>query len=196
MKELAKTLRQEFPDKDYRHAYVDEFLNAWIATQLKVLREQRGWTQEHMAELVNMKQPRVSLLETVDYSAWSLSTLKRFARAFDLTLNVSFESFGTKLMDILRFSRESLEKFSFDEDPVVQIDLEPLKAGALKASLEQSARPLQGDNILDLAAYRRDRERQRGALQHWQAAVSTVAVSALRVPHRAAQTTLFPVIGL
>jgi hypothetical protein len=64
-----------------------------------------------------MKQTRVSLLENVGYSSWSISTLKRFAKAFDLTLRVSFESFGSRLSDINRFSREGLERFSFDEDP-------------------------------------------------------------------------------
>ena len=46
-----KTLRQSFKDKEYQGAgYVDEFLNAYIATQIKVLREQRGWSQTELGE--------------------------------------------------------------------------------------------------------------------------------------------------
>lgn len=117
MSKLADKLRLEFQDREYRHAYVDSFLNSSIATQIKVLREQREWSQEQLAREANMKQPRISALENVNYSSWSINTLKRLAEAFDVTLKVSFESFGTRLVDIDRFSRESLERFSFDEDP-------------------------------------------------------------------------------
>src|SRR5690349_8707242 len=119
MSHLAEKLKTSFKtDKDYRHGYVDEFLNAYIATQIKVLREQRNLTQQQLAELAGMKQERISVLENVNYSSWSISTLRRIAEAYDLTLNVSFEDFGKRLRDIDRFGRESLERFSFDEDPV------------------------------------------------------------------------------
>lgn len=120
MSALAERLRSEFLDKGYRHAYADEFLNSYIATQIQVLREERGWSQERLAQETGMKQSRISLLENVGYSSWSISTLKRLAEAFDLTLRVSFESFGRCLADIDRFNRESLERFSFDQDPAFQ----------------------------------------------------------------------------
>jgi transcriptional regulator with XRE-family HTH domain len=120
MSALAERLHSEFSDKEYRHAYADEFLNSYIATQIQVLREERGWSQEHLAQEAGMKQSRISLLENVGYSSWSISTLKRLAEAFDLTLRVSFESFGRRLADIDQFNRESLERFSFDEDPAFQ----------------------------------------------------------------------------
>ena len=115
---LADKLTTAFKkDKDYRHGYVDEFLNAFIATQIKVLREQRNWTQHQLAEEAGMKQQRICVMENVNYSSWSINTLRRLAEAFDLTLNVSFEDFGKRLADMDRFSRESLERFSFAEDP-------------------------------------------------------------------------------
>ncbi|KKM85158.1 hypothetical protein LCGC14_1291800 [marine sediment metagenome] len=105
-----------FEDKDYRHAYFDEFLNSAIATQIKVLREQRDWTQEDLAERVNVKQETISRLEDVDYSAWTFGILRSLAGAFDLTLCVSFESFGKRLDDFGKFSRENLEKDSSKDD--------------------------------------------------------------------------------
>lgn len=170
MIELRDKLLHEFQDKEYRQAYVDDFLNASIATQIKVLREQRPWTQETLADKASMKQSRISLLENVNYSAWSLTTLKRLAEAFDVTLKVSFETYSARLVDIQRFGRESLERLSFDEDPVFQNDFEVMESDALKASLEQSTRPAQPDNLLDFAAYKRDRERIQGALKDWQKA--------------------------
>jgi Predicted transcriptional regulators len=116
MSELGIKLKKEFKDKEYAHVYVDEFLNASIATQIKVLREQRGWTQKHLASLTGMKQSRISLLENINYSQWSISTLKKIAEAFDLTLNVSFESFSMRIRDIENFNRKSLERLSRMDD--------------------------------------------------------------------------------
>ncbi len=117
MNELSDKFREEFKDKETRRIYVDDFLNAQIATQIKVLREQRGLKQSELAELTGMRQERISVLEDVDYSAWTISTLKRLAEAFDLRLSVKFESFGSYLYEFENFNREALEKPSFDEDP-------------------------------------------------------------------------------
>ena len=106
-------------DKDYRHAYFDELLNVSIATQIKVLREQsgRGWSQQDLADRVGMKQPRISVMENVNYSSWSINTLRKLAEAFDLRLRVSFESFGSGIKEMEQINREALERPLFEEDP-------------------------------------------------------------------------------
>jgi transcriptional regulator with XRE-family HTH domain len=116
--DLVKKIKNSFKSKEYRHAYVDEFLNLSIATQIKVLREQRNWGQKDIADEVGMKQPRISVMENVNYSSWSISTLRKLAMAFDLTLRVSFESFGSRVKEIEQFNRKALERFSFKDDPV------------------------------------------------------------------------------
>jgi len=133
MSDLANRLKQSFKDKDYRHGYVDEFLNSSIATQIKVLREKHEWSQKELAKHAHMKQPRISLMENVNYSSWSINVLRKLAEAFDLTLCVSFESFGKRLADIERFSREALERPSFKEDPVFAEREEGDIAAAAKA---------------------------------------------------------------
>jgi transcriptional regulator with XRE-family HTH domain len=122
MKDLRNNLINDFKDKEYRHGYVDEFLNASIATQIKVLREQRGWNQKELAKRTQMKQPRISVMENVNYASWNIKTLRRLAESFDLALRVSFEGFGDRLNDILRFGRDNLERDSFSEDPVFSTD--------------------------------------------------------------------------
>jgi transcriptional regulator with XRE-family HTH domain len=116
MKELVKTLTQEFEDKDYAHAYMEEFSNMAIAAQIKALREQRGWTQKQLASYAGMKQERISALEDVDYDAWTLKVLRRLAKAFDVTVKVSFEKFSNSILDISKISRETLERPSRVED--------------------------------------------------------------------------------
>lgn len=120
MNELSNVLKEEFSDKEVRHIYCDEFLNTSIATQIKVLREQRGLTQSKLAKLAGMRQSRISALEDVSYSSWSIKTLRKLAEAFDLALTVKFDSFGEKLGDIEIFDRKTLEKPSFEDDPAFE----------------------------------------------------------------------------
>lgn len=118
MSELVDKLRNEFQDEEYRHSYVEECLNTMIASQIKVLREQREMTQSALAKKAEMLQPRLSIMENADYSSWSVSTLKRLARALDLALSVKFESFSDVILDFEEMSRETLSRTSFKDDPV------------------------------------------------------------------------------
>lgn len=116
LNEITTSLLEEFHDPEYREVYTNEFLNSKIATQIKVLREQREWTQEELADRAQMKQERVALLENVNYESWTLSVLRRFAKAFDLRLDVEFKDFGSFFEDFANFERESLERDSFNDD--------------------------------------------------------------------------------
>lgn len=116
MKELVKTLTSEFSDKEYAHSYIEEFSNMEIAAQIKVLREQRGLTQEQLAELADMKQTRVSKLEDVDFNAWTIKTLRKLARAFDLSVKITFEKVSSRILDINNISKKELERTSREED--------------------------------------------------------------------------------
>lgn len=116
--EIEANLLEEFHDPDFREVYTGEFLNAKIATQIKVLREQRGWTQAELALRSGMKQERISLLEDVSYESWTLSVLRRLAKAFDLRIGVEFADFGSFLLEFATLRRETLERKSFSEDPV------------------------------------------------------------------------------
>lgn len=116
MSELAKRLASEFEDKDYAHAYMGERGDAEIAAQIRVLREQRGWTQAELAERSGMKQSRISALEDVNYDAWTVKTLRKLAEAFDVHVDVRFVPFTKAILDVANFSRESLEVISREED--------------------------------------------------------------------------------
>jgi transcriptional regulator with XRE-family HTH domain len=109
---------ERFADFVYRHAYIDSFVDSYLATQIKALREQRGLTQTSLAESAKMKQSQISRLEDVNNSSWTVSTLKRIAKALDLVLVIRFESFGKLLPDIETFGRSALERPSFKDDPV------------------------------------------------------------------------------
>jgi transcriptional regulator with XRE-family HTH domain len=121
MRELNNSLREELienkDDKEYRHAYADENLNATIATQIKVLREQRGMSQDSLAREAGMRQSMISRYENVNYSSSSINTLRKLAKAFDVYLDVRFRSFREMVESVENFGREALEVSRFTEDP-------------------------------------------------------------------------------
>jgi transcriptional regulator with XRE-family HTH domain len=117
MSEYRETLKEEFRDKEYREAYADDFLNTKIATQIRAIRERRGLTQKELGEKIGTKQEGVSRLENVNHASWNIATLKKIAFALDGRLNVSIETYGSLLDEAETFSRESLERPSFEQDP-------------------------------------------------------------------------------
>jgi transcriptional regulator with XRE-family HTH domain len=111
-------LKENFGDPEYRQAYAEDYLNTWVATQIQVLREQRDLSQEEFAELIGTQQPGVSRLENVNHSSWKTETLKKIANALGVRLKISFETYGTLLYEATSFSRDYLERPTFDKDPV------------------------------------------------------------------------------
>ena len=130
MSELVERLKKELLDEDYRYAYDEEFSNSRIATQIKVLREQQELKQSELAELAGMKQSRISELENVNYNSWSISTLRRLARALGVRLSFAFESWGELLPEANNFGRHALERPRFEKDPVFKARDEAVVLGS------------------------------------------------------------------
>jgi transcriptional regulator with XRE-family HTH domain len=117
MSELTERLRTELRDREYREGYDEAFLDHKIATQIRVLREQRGLTQKQLAKEAAMSQSRISEMEDQDYGSWSINTLRRLAYAFGVRLDVTFKEWGDLLTQVEHSSREDLERASFEDDP-------------------------------------------------------------------------------
>ena len=118
--DIREELTESFADSEYRHAYAASFLNTSIAAQIKALRDARNWTQEELGSRAGMRQESICRLENVNYSGWSINSLRRLAEAFDLALVVKFESFGNLLQDIVSLNKETLIRPSFADDPAFQ----------------------------------------------------------------------------
>ncbi|MFH0809923.1 MAG: helix-turn-helix transcriptional regulator [Pseudomonadota bacterium] len=172
MSGLDERLKKAFEDAEYRHAYWDDFLNTLISTQIKVLREQRRWTQADLAEKTGMKQSRISMLENVNYAGWSLKTLKKIAEALDVALMVRFDSFGTALAEISSFNRKRLERPSFDEDPIFQglpPSVSPLIPRVLTATTQRMAvsQPSVSPSLNNMATPRGNRGGEESGRYSW-----------------------------
>ena len=79
MSGYSDQLWREFADAEYRHSYAEDHLNTSIATQIRVLREDRSMKQSELAEKSNTQQSVISRVENVNYESWSIKTLKRLA---------------------------------------------------------------------------------------------------------------------
>jgi transcriptional regulator with XRE-family HTH domain len=116
MSTLDQKILNGFRNKEFAHSFMDELVNTYIATQIKILRNQNDMTQGQLAEKAGMRQERISVLENVNYSSWSLATLRDLGRAFDLVPFVSFEKFSTILPKLDNLRPESLERLPRMDD--------------------------------------------------------------------------------
>ena len=147
MSTIFDRMRQSFPDKDYRHTYANGLVDSKLATQLKVLREQRGLTQAQLAEKCGMQQARISVLEDVNYSSWSISTLRRIGKAFDLWLDVEWKEFGELPRTLQNMSRETLECESFENDPLFHEEVAAAGNGQTRINEVQDTMSMAGSSL-------------------------------------------------
>lgn len=130
---ISETLRQDLRQPEFSEGYAESFQDAYVATQIKVLREQNHWTQAALAKELGTTQTVISRIENVNYSAWNISTLKKLARAFRVRLKVSFETYGSLIHDVDSFSREGLQRLPRESDPEL-LDIEKPIAKTVSAS--------------------------------------------------------------
>jgi transcriptional regulator with XRE-family HTH domain len=117
MNAISDALRVELCDPEYSEGYSESFLNSYIATQIKVIREQRKMKQADLAREIGTTQTAISRIENVNYSSWNIRTLKKLARAFKVRLMVSFETYGTLPDEVARFTRDALQRAEREKDP-------------------------------------------------------------------------------
>jgi|SRR5579872_1405440 len=129
MSDISDSLRRELRDAEYSEGYSESFLNSYIATQIKVIREQRGMKQVDLAREMGTTQTAVSRIENVNYSAWNIRTLKKLARAFRVRLRVSFETYGTLPDEVERFGRDGLQRAAREDDPDLLERIGPHREG-------------------------------------------------------------------
>lgn len=110
----SKALIKDLSRKAFRDAYVEDHVRVGLAFQIRVLREQRGWTQAKMAEVTNTTQSVISRLENPDYGKLSLQTLLEIAAALDVPLLVQYVNWDDWLTRTANVSPTNLRKHSFD----------------------------------------------------------------------------------
>lgn len=116
---LSKSMEPTFcrlESKRARDAFVAAELVNGIASQIRILRQQRGWTQKELAEKLGTTQGVVSRLEDPSYGRFSIKTLLELGSIFDVSIFARFLPFSQAIPATWDTSREALEADSFDED--------------------------------------------------------------------------------
>ena len=111
-----EVLLEKLTNSSYRDAFVSEEIDIGLPMQLRAMREARGWNQKYVAEKMETKQPRFSLMERPGYGNFSLNTLKRLASIFNVGLIVSFVPYSEMIEFNNAFSRKRLAIPSFADE--------------------------------------------------------------------------------
>jgi len=112
--------------KKYRSAYSEQLAYDKIATQIFLLRKDRGLSQKELGRQVGMRQSRISKLEDPNNQQLSVSTLQRIAAALDVSLDVEFERFSKTARNSLRVNQHMLTPCPFDEDTIELLGVVPV----------------------------------------------------------------------
>src|SRR5260221_10490829 len=119
MTNISTELLTDLKDEEYRHEYAGEFLDIILARQIRALRKERGWTQAEFQKRIGTSQSFIPAIESEDYGSLSISTLKDLARAFDVYLNVRFDSFATLVSQVESSGSAELRVPVFVSDPAI-----------------------------------------------------------------------------
>jgi transcriptional regulator with XRE-family HTH domain len=113
-----EVLLEKLTDPTYREAFISEEIDIGIPMQLRAMREKRGWNQKYIAEKMDTKQPRFSLMEKPGYGNFSLNTLKKLASIFNVGLIVSFVPYSEMINFVEGFGPQRLSVPSFADEYV------------------------------------------------------------------------------
>lgn len=102
-------------NSEYRREFAAD-IGTGLAFQVRLLREDRGWTQEQLAHQMGKRQETISQWENPDYGRYTLNTLRELAAAFDVALLVRFAAFSELVDSLTNLTPERLAPPSFDEE--------------------------------------------------------------------------------
>lgn len=109
-------LLNKLKNKKYRNAYAAAHTKTIVPFQIRILREQRGWSQAKLAKLAKTTQAAISRLEDPDYGNISISTLLKLSSCFDNALLVKFVPFSKLLSEYADKSADALMTKTFEEE--------------------------------------------------------------------------------
>ncbi len=103
-------------DKEYRHGLVNAQIEVDLPLQIRALRKQLELTQPELAEQAGMKQSRISAMEKPGGAHFTLETVRRLAKAFDVALVVRFAPFSELLDWSKHFSPDDFVVPTFEQE--------------------------------------------------------------------------------
>ena len=137
---------QSLNKKALRNAFFKGHIHNGLAHQVRLLRKQRGWTQQQLAKKIGVRsQSAVARVEDPSYDGISMSTIIKLANAFDVAAMVRFVSYGKLLDETADLSPSAITPVAFDEELRLESQSsEPISVSKLQFRANSSA---QSSNI-------------------------------------------------
>ena len=135
---LSKSMEKSFlslKNTKAREAYVEAELVNGLAHQIRIIRQQRGWSQKELAKRVGTTQTTISRLEDPSYGKYSIRTLLALGKVFDVALFVRYMQFSQFMPATWDTRPEHFKAIAF-EDEVASIQFYTLsKFGAYTSQI-------------------------------------------------------------
>ncbi len=119
MSDRSKRISKLLASASSRASYIRAKLNVLIPSQIRALRlKSNNMTQQQLAALADMAQPRISAMERPGETKFNIDTLVRLAAAFKVGLKVEFVPFSEMLAWENNFSQDQFDVRKIDDDLV------------------------------------------------------------------------------
>jgi len=106
----------DFANKEFRDAFLEENIKTRLALQVRALREKAKWSQPELGERAGKTQSGISRIEDPNYGKFTIRTLLDLASAFDVALFISFVSYSKLITEIDDVSPEALAVANYKEE--------------------------------------------------------------------------------
>jgi transcriptional regulator with XRE-family HTH domain len=113
-KSMERTFHRYLNKPGARHAFIEAEAATFLASQIRVLRIQRGWLQKDLAKRLGTTQAVVSRLEDPSYGRITFKTMMELAKVFDVAPMLKFVSTIDFMRERWIIQREAMEVESFE----------------------------------------------------------------------------------
>jgi transcriptional regulator with XRE-family HTH domain len=113
-KSMEKTFHRYLSRPSARHAFIEAEAATFLASQIRVLRVQRGWLQKDLAKRLGTTQAVVSRLEDPSYGRITFKTMIELAKVFDVAPMIKFVSTIDFMQERWVIRREAMQVESFE----------------------------------------------------------------------------------
>jgi transcriptional regulator with XRE-family HTH domain len=114
LSDRSQKISRLLEERGYRTDYVRAKLAILVPSQIRALRG--NWTQQELANAAEMKQSRISAIETPGAVNFNLETLVRLAAALEVGLKVEFVPYSEMLTWEESFSQDAFNVTRLRED--------------------------------------------------------------------------------
>ena len=111
-----KSLHRKLADPKFREAFVSSRIAQTLATQVRLLRQNKEMTQKDLARELGTSQNAIYRLENPRYGKPNISTLRKIASYFDVGLIVRFAPFSEIADWAANLSEDSIKVPDFAHD--------------------------------------------------------------------------------